>query len=75
MATAVLALYESLIRPHLEYCIQAWNPHLQDEKEKRKKEVETFEIFTENRAISDGLQGFKIFKLFHMRFFVELCGR
>ena len=24
----VLALYKSLIRPHLEYCIQVWNPHL-----------------------------------------------
>jgi len=24
----ILALYKSLIRPHLENCIQVWNPHL-----------------------------------------------
>lgn len=27
----MLRLYRLLVRPHLEYCMQAWHPHLQTE--------------------------------------------
>ena len=32
----IIPLYKAIVRPHLEYCIQAWNPHL-------RKDVDMFE--------------------------------
>ena len=26
-------MYKSLVRPHIEYCISAWNPHYKKDKE------------------------------------------
>ena len=28
----ILQLYKSFVRPHIEYCIQAWRPHLEKDK-------------------------------------------
>ena len=33
----MIPLYKAIVRPHLEYCIQAWNPHL-------RKDVDMLEI-------------------------------
>jgi len=29
----MLSLYKTLVRPHVEYCISAWNPHYIKDKE------------------------------------------
>ena len=29
----MLSLYKSLVMPHIEYCISAWNPHYKKDKE------------------------------------------
>ena len=34
----VLQLYKSLVRPHLEYCIQCWNPYYRKDSELMEKD-------------------------------------
>ena len=36
----IIHLYKAIVRPHLEYCIQAWNPHLRKDVEMLEKNTE-----------------------------------
>ena len=33
----IIPLYKAIVRPHSEYCIQAWNPYLRKDVECLKK--------------------------------------
>ena len=49
----MLNLYKSLVRPHLEYCIQAWRPHLvKDKKVLEKVQRRASRMITECKGMT-----------------------
>ena len=32
----ILPLYKSIVRPHLDYCMQAWRPHYRKDRQVRE---------------------------------------
>src|ERR1043165_4710767 len=47
---SMLPLFKSLVRPHLDYCIQAWRPHL-------KKNIEKIARLDEGNKDDRSVQG------------------
>ena len=37
LTSNLIPLYKAIVRPHLEYCIQAWNPHLRKDVDMLEK--------------------------------------
>ena len=54
----MLSLYKSLVTPHVEYCISAWNPHYKKDKELIEKVQRRFtHTHTRLTALFPGLPG------------------
>ena len=49
--TVMMSLYKTLVRPHVEYCISAWNPHYIKDKELLEKVQRTFTKMINNTIV------------------------
>jgi len=52
-STTLLKLYQSLVRPKLEYCVQAWRPYLQKDIELLEKlQKRATRMMTNDKSLS-----------------------
>ena len=74
--TTLLKLYTALVRPHLEYACQVWNPHVMRDKEKLEK-VQKFALrmcYKQwNANYTDLLSYSNILTLENRRLYLSLC--
>ena len=49
--SVMLPLYKSIVRPHLDYCVQAWRPHY-------RKDIDKFKKVQRATKMVEGLEGY-----------------
>ena len=62
----IITLYNSLVRPHLEYCVQAWCPYYQkdiDKLERIQRRVTKMIPCLRNKSYEDRLKELNLFSL------------
>ena len=62
----MMSLYKTLVRPHIEYCVSAWNPHYIKDKKLIKKVQRTFTKRSNNmegKTYEERLQCLKLWTL------------
>ena len=65
-SSVILPLYNALVRPHLEYCVQAWGPYLQKDitrLEKVQKRAVNMMQNLRGKSYEDKLKEIKLFSL------------
>jgi len=62
----MMSLYKTLVRPHVEYCVSAWNPHYIKDKKLIKKVQRRFTKMSNNmegKTYEERLQCLKLWTL------------
>ena len=73
--STIFRLYIALVRPHLEYAVQVWNPHLEKDKHCLEK-VQKFALWIcikDYHETSESVGFFMVPSLQNRRLFLSLC--